>query len=880
MVVFNIDVKIKENGGSKAVKSGIQQIQKTADKTQKVVERIGRRVRFNGIKRANKELEKTNKLAKTAKRILTQAFGALGIGLAVRELIQLSDVYQNFQNRLKLVTAGTENLNEVTKELFKTANETRSAYSATAELFTRVSIATKNLGRSQAEVINFTKTLNKAVILSGTTAAEAKNGIIQLSQGLASGALRGDELRSVLEQLPAVADAIAKSMNITRGQLREMGEAGKISADVIIDAMAKASTQIDKDFATTIPTISQAWTVLTNEVVRAIGEFNTASGAAQGVAAVIIALSKHVGTMATAVVLGGLAWAGLALQAHLAAAALARASAAAAGAAVSSAPLIAAFVAIAVATQFATSAIADYYDEVSDREAKEKGKSAKTIATERIQVLIKELDKFRRQMARTGGDTTVLEKRIAQLNHSLAIQKDRYNAATGGVRTYVQEKAKASAKTDEIVKRLADEAKALQDLEVDRRIGLQTLKEVRKVEKASGIDDAKDNDGKNKARIQSQLELTQAAREYRKVIDSVREPQEAFENQLIALSEAKKQGAISQSEFTLELIKLQNLPDFDLGGKFGGEALNANIDLMREKFGALNLTLEQETEIIGTMAAKGVMGLDTLAQGAAALKARMDEGTLEADEYKVALDELLGSTPDEIYKEEIADLNLLLKEGRISQTEWNEEARKLGPVGQKAATTFSSGFSTAIKKMTDEANDLAAVGEKIANVFADTAVDAINSFVETGKFKFKDFAADLLKQIARIIVRLLIVKALSAVAGAATGGASDVVVAGVNAGVDASQETEARAGGGNIEAGRPYLVGEDGPETIVPNQSGTVIPAGRTAGEQAPPPEVNVHVTNVTDPDEVPAAIEAGEYDKQLVNAITRNRDIIKQGLQ
>ncbi len=876
MVVFNIDVKIRETGGSKAVKSGLIQIQKTADKTQKVVSRIGRRVRFNGIKRFNKELKKTNKIANSTRRVVTQLFGAIGIGLAIREVVQMSDTFQNYQNRLKLVTSSTEELASVTRELFKISNETRSAYASTAELFTRVSIAVKGLGRSQREVINFTKTLNKAVILSGTTAAEAKNGIIQLSQGLASGALRGDELRSVLEQLPAVADAIAKSMNITRGELRKMGEEGKITADVVLDAMAKAAEDIDKAFATTIPTISQSFVVLKNKVIESIGAFNEATLVNQGLSKIILFVADNVGRLTTTLFVMAAAWATVALQAKFAAGALNLTAVAAARASIAAHPVAAAFVAIAAAAAFATNAVAEYYDEITSREDEEAGKSAKTKAVDRIVVLISELDKFRRQLNLTGGDTAVLEERIKTLNTSLAIQQDAYRKATGGIRNFTAEIAKANAATDDVVKRLAAESRALRDLDVDRRIGLQLLKELAKVEKAAGVDDAK-NAGRNEARIRAQLELTQASREYRKVIDTITAPLQQLASQHDALIDAQDSGAISASQFKLALIELQGLPDFDLGGKFGGEALGAQIDQMREKFALLNIDIKQQAVIIGELAAKGVAGFKSLAESVAFLNALEQEGTISAEGLKIALDELLGGTPDEVYQDAIRDLNVLLKEGRISQDEWNEEARKLGPIGKKAATEFSDGFSNAIQKLIDEANDLAAVGQKIVDVFADAAVDAIHTLVTEGSLDFKEFARSLLADIAKIIIKLLIVQALQLATG--TTGTAGAAGAGIDA-VDRNNSPDGRAHGGPVEAGRSYLVGEDGPEVITPRQSGTVIPNDKLGGlGQQAPPEVNINITNLVDPDEIPAAIEDGQYDKQIVNLIARNKNLVNAGL-
>jgi len=146
-------------------------------------------------------------------RLLNRTLQALATGAIVSGIFRLADSFTNLQNRLRVVTNGTAELGVVTDELFDIARRTRSSFEATAELYARTALATRNLGRSQQETLNFTESLNQAIILSGASAQEAENGLIQLSQGLASNRLSGDELRSTLEQLPVVTDVIAESIS-------------------------------------------------------------------------------------------------------------------------------------------------------------------------------------------------------------------------------------------------------------------------------------------------------------------------------------------------------------------------------------------------------------------------------------------------------------------------------------------------------------------------------------------------------------------------------------------------------------------------------------------------------------------------------------------
>lgn len=245
-------------------------------------------------KAGQKQLESQFKATGGAADFLKRSLTSLGVAFGLRELQQTVDAYTNIQNRLKLVTGGVEELTAVTEELFKISNETRQSFTATAEVYSRVALATKELGLSQRETLDFSKSLNQAVVLSGASAAEASAGLIQLSQGLASGALRGDELRSVLEQLPAVADVIAKSLGITRGELRQMGQDGKITADIIIEAFKKASGELDANFAKTVPTIGQSFEVLKNKFMESLGEFDKLTGSSALLATALIKLGDVV----------------------------------------------------------------------------------------------------------------------------------------------------------------------------------------------------------------------------------------------------------------------------------------------------------------------------------------------------------------------------------------------------------------------------------------------------------------------------------------------------------------------------------------------------------------------------------------------------------
>lgn len=294
-----------------------------------VLEVIDIIVREQGSRTVRRRLEQIGNTAKNATRalrLLQNALFVLGAAGIVRGLTQLIDTLTVIENRLRLVTKSVAEHNAVQEELFNVAIRTRTAYDSTARLFTRTALAVRGLGISLQEAINFTESLNQAVILSGASNREANAAIIQLSQGLASATLRGDELRSVMEQLPFVADiigrelvrrglipevvlneageavnAITGALFNTRGELRELGRDGRISAGIVVAAFRNARDEIAELFADTIPTIGQSFNVLGVVFTRFIDDFDDFTRISEGVARSIIALAGSLDRLITVV---------------------------------------------------------------------------------------------------------------------------------------------------------------------------------------------------------------------------------------------------------------------------------------------------------------------------------------------------------------------------------------------------------------------------------------------------------------------------------------------------------------------------------------------------------------------------------------------------
>ena len=231
--------------------------------------------------------------------------GGFGVAFTLKGIADYSDTYKEVGNRLRIVKGHAQDLSAIEEKTFQVAQRSRSQYKATGILFARIANASKRLNISQKDTLRVTETIQKSFLVGGATPVEAAQSSIQLSQGIASNRLQGDELRSVLEN-PALGQLLADRITDgDLGQLRELAKEGKLTAGVIVRAFSDASEEIDKLFASTQETIGQAFIKVDNALLKYIG---TNEGALSGTRATVVALNaiaENMDTVADSVVLLG-----------------------------------------------------------------------------------------------------------------------------------------------------------------------------------------------------------------------------------------------------------------------------------------------------------------------------------------------------------------------------------------------------------------------------------------------------------------------------------------------------------------------------------------------------------------------------------------------
>jgi len=225
---------------------------------------------------------------------LRTAIGGLLAAFSVSTFIDFADSVTNLKNRLTQLTPSIEAANEQFKGIAAIAVAARSDLAATGDLYFRIARSADQLGISQREAADITESLAKAMSASGLGAKEAAGPLLQLGQALQSGVLQGDELRSILEGLPVVAKALANSLGVPVGALKQLGSEGKISATDVVRALQQARDAIERDFARTVPTIGQAFNVLKTAIALAFNEFENNTQTAQTLAGSIELIAFYI----------------------------------------------------------------------------------------------------------------------------------------------------------------------------------------------------------------------------------------------------------------------------------------------------------------------------------------------------------------------------------------------------------------------------------------------------------------------------------------------------------------------------------------------------------------------------------------------------------
>lgn len=230
--------------------------------------------------------------------------GIVTVGAAISKM----DAYTGINNQLKLVTNSQVQLTGAMNETFAIAQRSRSSWESVTQVYQKLAMNAEAAGIAQKDIGRLTETISKGIALSGSSSEQAAAAIMQLGQSLGAGKLSGDEFNSVMENGYGVMQLLAKGMDVPIGQLKKLAGEGKLTSEVVTQALLKMSSTADAEFAKTDATIGQSLGMLSNAVTQFVGEAGKGSGAANLLSGSIQALAGNLDLIADTAVVGGVAY--------------------------------------------------------------------------------------------------------------------------------------------------------------------------------------------------------------------------------------------------------------------------------------------------------------------------------------------------------------------------------------------------------------------------------------------------------------------------------------------------------------------------------------------------------------------------------------------
>lgn len=835
-------------------------------------ERIEIIVNERGSVQASKNIRNVgvaSKQATSSVNLLRRAFVLLGGAAALRGFVGLLDTLADLRNRLSLVTTGTIQTGAVMNRLFEISKKTRTGFEATGLIFSRASLAVAQLGISMQRTLDFTESLNQAVILSGVNAREAKAGLIQLSQGLASNRLSGDELRSVLEQLPFVGDVIAKSLRgangelgVTRGEFRELANDGKVGTKIIIEAFENARVELAERFAKTIPTIGQSFTNLETEVLRLTQAFEDNTGITGIFASLIQSTANNVETLAR--VLGAAGLVGVLLLVRVGISAII-AQLALLRVAINANPLLKLLSLAANVLVIVISLVTAFADKIQF--GSDKLSTLADFMLAAFQIGKEKLEEF---LESFGGFSKLLElstnliKKFGALilgflknvlNFLITVADNFIGIFSGILVAIVRGIQKLPAVFKKIFTDAFNAIVVIAELAVNKLIdGINVFREIlgnELIPQVTFTQLAQENENAlvdfGKALADGAVEGFQGSNLFRKLADFTVQGVGQIFDAVGGVGGAigERAAGLTQERLGREIVKKAS-EEFALTqlGQAGPDKSRDTVEKTKGiQFEDIIRQLRAETELLQLNSREREIQA-AVVQAEEQLKRKLIDGEKQLLLGTLLLNQALADRAeilDEIQAPQIElergvqALNSLFADGLIDLDQYNRKLRELQQSALALDTSFSGGLKKGVLDIGETFTNVGTlVSASMVNAFQG-AEDALVDFVTTGKLDFKSLADDIIKDLARIAIRSAITGPLASLLsspsapGGPPGGGGSSGAAVVGTGIQLASLFGFRNGGeftvggsGGPDSQLVQFMGSPGEEVTVnkPGQSG------------------------------------------------------------
>ncbi|EGT4167609.1 hypothetical protein EPL77_16165 [Clostridioides difficile] len=215
----------------------------------------------------NKGASSTDRLVGSAKKLAATYLGIRTLG----GLGNLSDQMTSTNARLGMINDGQQSDAGLNKMIFQSAERSRASYLDTAQIVSRIGMNAGKAFSSTKEIVGFAEQLNKKFVIAGASTEEMNSALLQLTQGLSSGVLRGEELNAVFESAPNIIQSIADYLDVDIGKIRGMASEGMLTADIVKNSLLAAAEQTNAEFEKMPYTFSQIWTSIKNNAIMIFG---------------------------------------------------------------------------------------------------------------------------------------------------------------------------------------------------------------------------------------------------------------------------------------------------------------------------------------------------------------------------------------------------------------------------------------------------------------------------------------------------------------------------------------------------------------------------------------------------------------------------------
>ena len=273
---------------SESLLAASQNLDRFAGVTQRVEQRVkGFSTGMSTMQGSVNKLSGSLMNAGTVMTKFNNVLQVLGVSVAANEIRRYADSWTLMNNKIAAASQSSGMQARSLSDLKKGADNARSSIVEYADLYARIMRNSKGVAKSEQEVADATNIVSKAFAVGGAAASEQAAGVLQLGQALGSGVLQGDELRSIRENAPVLAQAIADEFGTTIAGLKDLGAQGKLTSERVLTAILKARQQIEAQFAKTSLTIEQSLTLVKNAATEYIGTMDGVTGASKAVSGTI-----------------------------------------------------------------------------------------------------------------------------------------------------------------------------------------------------------------------------------------------------------------------------------------------------------------------------------------------------------------------------------------------------------------------------------------------------------------------------------------------------------------------------------------------------------------------------------------------------------------